>query len=763
VTYVNHPAYAQEKHHLQHTLERLDRTEKRLKNLAATLVKEANIAVRSEAMEANAKALEIAVEMKMEQLKKLPLIRQQCYFARLDFRENTSEESETIYLGRIGLTEIEEQVDVVIVDWREPIANLYYGGTEGLMAYEAPAGLIECEVYLKRQLDIEEDLIKRIVDTRLAEILSTGEGLPRDELLLHRLGQSSDRRLRDIVATIQKEQNQIIRAGVAKPLIVQGVAGSGKTTVALHRLAYLLYRYKDTLTPDDILIIAPNRIFLTYISEVLPSLGVTDASQTTLAEYLQIVYGKSLAVLPLAHKLAFFLENSENVYMEGVRDTLSRASMVKGSLSFLRILDRLVEVAGLAALPNKPFSLGNQELLSVGDLKGRFVQDYAMYPPEKRLEEVKRSLRRLADKHRDDALRAATERYEQLFSKARRSHGTGSRELLSLYKEREEALASISEKSQAELESYLNRFRSLDPLSLYRDLLCDQSLLEQIGQAYFSREDLHAVTRAAQQAFGRGAVEQEDLAPLAYLRFKLSGVSGKLQFKHLIIDEGQDLNPLEVAVLRAISGHDSFTIVGDVNQSIVPSKGIHDWKAFREGSFAGSQCSMAQLTLSYRTTTEIVEFANSIMQSRHFTGLAKAVERSGEVPSVTRCRSRDDLTQHIGQTLTTLLGDEMKNIAVITRTVDEARSLHAALTSLGHALALTITDADEYEGGLQVMPAHLTKGLEFDAVIVCNANEENYRDTELDAKLLYVSVTRAMHRLYVFYTGKITSLLAQVF
>ncbi|MDP3487607.1 MAG: 3'-5' exonuclease, partial [Bacillota bacterium] len=236
----------------------------------------------------------------------------------------------------------------------------------------------------------------------------------------------------------------------------------------------------------------------------------------------------------------------------------------------------------------------------------------------------------------------------------------------------------------------------------------------------------------------------------------------KLRFKHIVIDEGQDLTALEISVLADLSGHDSFTIVGDVSQSILPGRGLTDWKQTAGACFKG-KVHTATLTMSYRTTSEIVNFSNSVLGSKHFSGaLAKPVLRSGELPRLLRVATSEEQAK----TIITIIGQTQsrghKNIAIIARSVAEAQSLFVALKAQGATVSLLQDGSDEYEGGVQVLPVYLSKGLEFDAVILTDAGGDHYPDRELDAKLLYVALTRAMHELYVLYFGKISPLLRTV-
>lgn len=758
----NHPAYQEEARHLRETLQRILDEQRFLLQRNLDLEKEVARTAGDPVLYNLFHTSRVNIAYNVEKIEALEQLKEQVYFARLDFREQGADD-ETIYLGRLGFFS-RQQGDVVVVDWREPIATLYYGGTEGEMTYEAPGGIVECQVSLKRQLEVERDVLKRLFDARLSQ-MAQGEdaNLPRDELLLSRLGQQSDKRLRDIVSTIQKEQNTIIRAGIDRPLVVQGVAGSGKTTVALHRLAYLLYRYRDSLSPENVLIIAPNRVFLTYISEVLPSLGVHDVTQSTLQEYLQNVIGHDLAVLPISQKFVLFLDQTSNIYLDSAREFARQSSMVKGDIRFREALDQLVEMAVKAALPKIALQLDGREVITPRQVWERYQAEGSPTPPIQRLESVKKHVSRLAAEDLATAIKQCEAKYELQMEQLRHAKARGSKEMLQLYQEKNTELGRLRSMQEAAVASYLQGFGTLDPLTLYQMLVTDATALRQVAGKLFPRKALEAVALLSAEVMRRELIEPEDLAPLAYLRLRLHGVSRKVRFQHIVIDEGQDLNPLEMLVLRLVAGHSSFTVVGDVSQSIQPGRGVHDWQEITGGSFADSECRTSTLSLSYRTTAEIVLFANEVLRTRHFAGqLAQPVMRSGELPfmgETVDLTSQSDMTARI---IRGALAKGFHTLAVVTRTTEQARAAHLLLTDRGIIARLLQGDTDEYEGGVLVMPAYLTKGLEFDAVIVYDAGSSQFSDQELDAKLLYVALTRAMHELYVIYQREISPLLGSI-
>jgi DNA helicase-2/ATP-dependent DNA helicase PcrA len=282
-------------------------------------------------------------------LRNLLVARSKPYFARIDFMEKDSNKKESLYIGKMSLMRDEDQ-EVIIVDWRAPIANLYYEGRIGEADYWCPGGNIKGELTLKRQFAINEGVLQEIFDIDITT---------NDEFLQTYLGANSDNRLKEIVSTIQVEQNKIIRADMWKPLIVQGAAGSGKTTIALHRIAYLVYTFEKSFEPENFMIIAPNKLFLNYISEVLPELGVERVKQTTFEEFAMELIGKKFKLKDPFEKLTKFVNH--NVTMEEIEanNILKNCSQFKASMLFREVMDEYVKYIENSFVPKEHFKIAN--------------------------------------------------------------------------------------------------------------------------------------------------------------------------------------------------------------------------------------------------------------------------------------------------------------------------------------------------------------------------------------------------------------------
>lgn len=246
------------------------------------------------------------------------------YFGRLDFQEDEKEYLIPLYIGKVGVAD-ETTGELLVIDWRAPVSSMFYSFTGGdeLASYESPEGIIQGLVYLKRNLVIRQKNLQRVVDTYVKGSENSSLG---DEFLIYRLGENKDNRLRDIVSTIQTEQDRIIRSTKNKPLIIQGVAGSGKTTVALHRLAYLLYQYRENVRAEKMIIFAPTSMFLDYISNVLPELGVGGIQQTTFSDWALDLLDNEVTLVDSSDKLGqwFSLEENQREINNNVSGALQR-------------------------------------------------------------------------------------------------------------------------------------------------------------------------------------------------------------------------------------------------------------------------------------------------------------------------------------------------------------------------------------------------------------------------------------------------------
>ncbi|WP_110931808.1 HelD family protein [Paenibacillus bouchesdurhonensis] len=634
------------------------------------------------------------------------------YFGRLDFEEQ-GRELASLYIGKVGVGDPSGKQPIVM-DWRAPAASLFYSFTGGdLASYEAPEGIIEGLVYLKRNIVIRQQILDRVVDTYNRE--DEGPAVS-DEFLVYRLGENKDNRLRDIVSTIQAEQDQIIRAARNTALIIQGVAGSGKTTVALHRLAFLLYQYKEQIAAERMIIFAPNHMFIDYISEVLPELGVGDILQSTFAEW-------AMGVLELKHPLAASQGDLHRWFdadrTERMPETLLPARF-KGSIQFKALIDAYLDNMESLCVPKVDFEPWDGANLSYAEILAWFEGEYKHYPVAKRKERV------LARIHR------------WIEMELKKSSSTAT------IKERKK-------KAQQREKAYAKKWPELTPLSLYEELFQTKKK-GSLGLPDMSPDIPQDVWNETRSNLKEAIVKEEDLAPLLYLYTCIHEIEGRLIFDHVVIDEAQDFSPFQVAVLdQFVKGH-SFTILGDLSQGIHYYKGVRDWCEMQE-LFRSEDTAYFALTRSYRSTMEIISFGNEILAQGVGTELlAVPVFRSGEPVKLLSAGGTERIAA-IKEVLKALLKGSYRTMALLTRTLQDASELHKWLVQEGLDINLIDGNSQQYAGGVSVLPVYLSKGLEFDAVIVTDVDREHYSSE--DAKLLYVGCTRALHELWLLHGEKL--------
>ena len=751
----SHPAYPEENAHLIDTLSTVNKLE-RASEKRALEAKEAIIENSGvKAMRGSSVISHWYLKRAKELADSYESIRKEAYHGRVDFSLINSAEVSTIYIGKRCL--FDENRSVLIVDWREPINELFMWGAGGSSSYTDNLGnRVLCNIYLKRHVKVRGKDVVAISDDFRAEGYGTIETAASDPYLLQILKQASSSRLRDVVATIQQEQNEIIRAPLDKMLVVQGVAGSGKTTVVLHRLAYLLYAHRKQILPEQVLVIAPNKVFLSYISEVLPELGYKTITQFTFEDFLLAVVNQKVKVRARDNQYATLLSATPTEPPEEIFLTLS-ALACKGRLAFINVLDQAIAAAVESAIPKSNLVVDGQVLLTLPQMLHLFNHDYPHLTLAQRIDELRAVAEKSVQKYVLEKGNKLNEDFAPLLDHARRAtHRHKQQWLERIIKERDALLADLRTAAKESWEAYRALFRTLDSVRIYRQLLSSIHLLLTYNQG---RQPLNEICALAirNQTPGSQGWDREDLACLAYIAFKVKGFSHS--YKYVAIDEGQDLTPLEFHILHAIIGHSAMTIVGDINQSFYPARLLPSWQDLLSGTIAGDKYVMVRLSSSYRTTEQIATLANSVLQSPHFARHELIpIPRSGPVPAIEKFDSAAERLARISG-LMRELAIKHKNISIVTRTLPEAEELHTSLKAQGIEVALIGAETQNYSGGLHVMPVNMAKGLELDVVIVSNASGAQYPDEQLSARLFYVAITRAMHELYAYCDGALTPLL----
>lgn len=634
------------------------------------------------------------------------------YFARMDFQED-SKDSHAYYIGKVGVADDETQ-ETLVVDWRAPVASMFYSftGGEEEAYYESPDGIVEGNIELKRNIVIRNQKLQRVVDSYVegSEDISGS-----DEFLLYRLSEAKDNKLRDIVSTIQAKQNDIIRAERTTPLIIQGVAGSGKTTVALHRLAFLLYEYRETIQAERMIIFAPNRMFLDYISGVLPELGVGGIQQYTFTDWVVQKLDDNVHI-----------EESELLLNKWFATEEERPSFdtsegrLKGSIRFKEWLDLALNQFSESIGTPDPFEAWEDTIIS-SEKMTQWMKDLNFYPIGKQREML---MNRMKLWIKDEVKKMDGSHLQKEYRK----------------------------KANAELKNYFKQWPKHTAFSFYKALFQNKPGFTDNASSILSED----MVKETQKRLRKKCVSTEDLAPLLYLQFELFGVKDDDKLQHIVIDEAQDFSPFQIAILQKVNRSQSFTILGDLAQGIHGYQGIHHWREFGE-LFKGKELYI-ELEQSYRSTVEIIEYANRIISHANVpVKPAVPVFRSGK--NVDEQVIDANYMHELVQTTEAMEERGINTIAIVGRTDEECQFLHNELEKEHISTNLITVENRSYSGGISITPIYLTKGLEFDAVILADASKENYKYNTQDAKLLYVGCTRALHELKVFYRGELSPLI----
>lgn len=753
-----HPDYREEKQRLETTLGYVE------KSVSSMLAKKSSL---ENAIERNKKHgssdnsqqyIELMIDSMLQEraalrLRNLLTARSRPYFARIDFHENEKPAAERLYVGKMALIREEDQ-ELIIVDWRAPVANLYYEGRLGDASYQSPNGPIPGRLQLKRQFSIDEGKLKEIFDIDITT---------NDEFLQASLGANADNRLKEIVSTIQEEQNRVIRADMWRPLIVQGAAGSGKTTIALHRIAYLIYTYENTFKPENFMIIAPTKFFLNYISDVLPELGVEKTKQTTFEEFAVQIIGEKFKVRDANEKLLSFIAGNQNNELYRNNELMRQESVLKSSMGFRDILDEYIRVVEGRFIPKEDFKLLTKVIYSYSEINKLFLEDYRKLPFSKRIEEIKKHLaNRLKARKQSivqEAQTACDKRLVQL--KLKLEEGEERQQLITeLIDKKNDFIERVEQYCKTAVKDYINKISRLNPYEYYKELMADDELFHRLADGTTGRETAAFIRESTLLGLEAGSIDIEDVAPIIYLKYKIHGVDEKIPVKHIVIDEAQDFSVFQLYVLKSIIRDSSFTILGDLAQGIHSYRGIKSWKEVEEYVF-GEKCEELVLEQSYRTTVEIMEAANKVIAKLRDNNLipAKPVIRHGSEVVITGKDSRAEIAADIWKRIKELKQENYKSIAIICKTAESCSEVRNGIKA-GKEAPRIISEKDrEYKSGVVIVPAHLSKGLEFDVVFIADAEAESYSTGELDTKLLYVAMTRPLHRLHIYYTGTPSKLL----
>lgn len=647
-------------------------------------------------------------------LNKNIIARKNPYFGRIDYTEHDSGEGFSLYIGKHGIRK--KRYEGLIVDWRAPVSSVYYESDIGESSYDTPTGE-PVDILLEKKRTYE------IASCELVDFYDS-DVVANDEFLTKYLSKNKEMVLGEIIATIQKEQNAIIRDTPFHSVIVQGVAGSGKTTVAMHRISYVLYNYKDRFRPDEFYIIGSNRMLLNYITGVLPNLDVYNVNQMTMEEFFINLLAKDFDIRRGRYSLSrSFISLKEDTRTE----ERSKLMAYKGSLHFIKALEHYLRQYELNTVVKEPVVYNGETLLSKEDVI-YFLTFFENKPMQEKIDLLNKQLAYKISSINELEL----QRKEVINSEVKRYRN--------YYGNRSEKLKLM--------DIYVS---FLEYMKSHGDELADKGIraLEEDGISLL----LNALQKKKLDIY--------DLGMLLMIKKKLKMTKDFDYVSHIIVDEAQDFGAMVFYLCRKLFSNCTYTIMGDVSQNIHYDTGMNDWEALRNEIFNPEKDKFYILAKSYRNTIEISEYASRILEKCSFkTYDIEPIIRHGREVAVKRVSSEDEMLKQAVIMLKSITDSGYDTAAVICRTQEETLRVHKLLKE--HIEVEPLPDNPEdmtFMNGIMVLPIHMTKGLEFDAVIIWNPDEEHYHSDDAEAKLLYVAVTRAMHELYIIYSGQLSRLL----
>lgn len=690
-----------------------------------------------------------------QRIKNLKMVINKPYFARVDFIEKGDIKRDAFYLGKVMVTD-HNTLEQIVIDWRAPIADLYYEGRLGEANYNCPAGNIEGEIKLKRQYFFNKDgELENVMDIDITT---------NDEMLQPFLAANSDTRLKNIISTIQAEQNKIIRSEMWRPLVVQGVAGSGKTTIALHRIAYLIYNYDKNFFPEEFLIIAPSKFFLNYISNVLPDLGVERVQQSTYEDIAFEIIGDEFDIEDPNEKLAIIIDNNKSDKEKEMSKVIEQASILKSSIRFKNMLDEYLYELEKRFIPDEDFKIDKYVFMKREDIHHLYFREYANLPICRRIEEIVKHLKNSVMMRSGEILKDIEEERDYKIAKVKAEEPIEEIRLSmirNLYGDAEKLAKSVIKDAKKHALNYFGANKVMTPLKYYKEFL--DVYFEQIASERIDKRQIKYIKDSFATAQRKGKIEMEDIAPLMYIKCMVHGVKTKFELKHIVVDEAQDFSEFQFYVFKKIIKSNSMTILGDLAQGIYYYRGTRNWQKTMSVVF-GEDSDLKYLTLkkTYRTTEEIMNVANKVISNINDVlncELGEPVMKNGAPVTFKHFENHSDMINQIKARLEEFKQKGFTNIAIIGKTIPDCLKLQKELND--EEIHMISSKDSEYNGGINICPSYLSKGLEFDAVIITDADVNNYTKSEVDTKLLYVCITRAMNTLDIYYVDKITELLGE--
>ena len=619
------------------------------------------------------------------------------YFARIDFKFDDEDEFEKIYIGRSSLRKNSYQ-EMYVYDWRSPIASIFYRFMTGEAFYDAPCGRVTGELNLKRQYEIKNGTLEYFFDSDVQIV---------DEFLRQLLSQNTTAKMKAIVETIQHEQDVVIRDMENDLLMVQGVAGSGKTSIALHRAAYLMYQGLQTkLSANNIMIISPNSIFEQYISNVLPELGEDNV--------ISSVFEDILSELLNGRKIQSRNDFLENLIVNSKYKEISRNSIEFKTSSFFReILDQF-----LIDIPRQWIEFEDVYYEGKCVVSGQILKDKILGRPETPLGIKLEQL--------EDYI------LEQIFGTGK---GRGHKEEKNLIKQE------------------IQKFIKIDIVELYKILFSNEAYFYSLLQNSNPSQNIKNIWKYTKENLEADSLYYDDAIAIAYLYLKIYGTNKYKNIKQVVIDEAQDYYPLQYEIFNLLFSNAKFTILGDMKQTLAKKEDISFYEQIQK-ILNKKKSSLIMLDKSFRCTNEILNFSLKFIEQ---SSQIKSFNRNGDSPKVYIADNSEIFIDEIVKEIKLCQEKGFQSICLICKTEKNSTYL---FNKIKHKLDIQLIKNGSVSDlqGVFILPVYMSKGLEFDAVLICDADSQNYHDED-DKNLLYVACTRALHKLSLFCENEVSPLI----
>ena len=605
------------------------------------------------------------------------------YFGKVTFKTNGFSPERSVYIGLRTLQE-HDTFKMLVCDWRAPVASLFYEEFDGKAFFDAPKGRIYCESLLKRQFKFENGQLSYYVDSDLKI---------DDDILRNVLSSSSGERLKVIVNSIQREQNKVIRFSDGENLLVCGPAGSGKTSVGFHRLAYLLYQNRKELSSAEIIMFSNNDIFASYVADIIPELGEMPINYASFYS----IFAAEIPTVAVGdyYSLADDIINGDEARLKSAAFKMSKA--------FADYLEYAVDTNDVEF---DDIKVHDRVILSKEALFERFSSDDEN-----------------SQKLRGERLAAYTQGViDEFFAEYRKELYETVDKDTSIDEDTSKNLKRLRREVKSSAVEMIKNATVIDPVKAYFKIL----------KNYAEENDFPELLNTA-ESLKKGFIEFEDALCIVYMKTVLGSGAVLSGVKHILVDEAQDLSFIQHQIIRRMFPRAKVTLLADTNQAIIPEINTTDEEKLAEIYSAKT----LKLNKSYRSTKQINEFALNLLEE---DARYEIFEREGEDV----CFEKGGMKE----LCEVIRAESGKTLAIITKTVGEAREVFENLKSEHTHLRLCDNKSCEMGSAPVVMPLALTKGLEFDSVVVVDGsgaftNNEN-------KKFLYLASTRALHKLTVF-------------